>query len=494
MRVVRRWVGLSMRVCLLLSMVIWSLPTHAEVVREPYLQAVTDSSIFIVWRTKGAIEPVVQYGSKVRSLKSMSESANITVRVSSDLTGDRKLYSETEEEAQKRESRRRDDPSGDSNIYQYEVELTGLDANSEYFYAVYDGDNRLTEQDKAYRFKTLPKIGDAIPQRIWVVGDSGTGGGAQRKVYDAMLEFVDDTKRDLDMFIHVGDMAYTDGANYEFQRGFFDPYADTLKQVVVWPSMGNHEGYTSRGLTGIGPYYDAYIVPTQGEAGGVASGTEAYYSYDVGAIHFICLDSHDLDRTSSGPMAQWLREDLAQTSSEWLIAFWHHPPYTKGSHDSDKEGQLIEMREQIMPILEGHGVDLVLTGHSHVYERSMLMDGAYATPTVAEGVILDDGDGNPEGDGPYMKSAGLNPHEGTIQIVAGHGGAGVSRKGTMPVMREIIVENGSVILDIDGDTLLGHMINRDGEIRDVFSLVKRGTVEVKRVENPWRPADKGDND
>ena len=51
------------------------------------------------------------------------------------------------------------------------------------------------------------------------------------------------------------------------------------------------------------------------------------------------------------------------------------------------------MREQIMPILESHGVDLVLTGHSHIYERSMLMDGAYSTPTTVANVILDDGDG-----------------------------------------------------------------------------------------------------
>ena len=89
------------------------------------------------------------------------------------------------------------------------------------------------------------------------------------------------------------------------------------------------------------------------------------------------------------------------------------------------------------------------------------IDGAYATPTTAEGVVLDDGDGRPDGDGPYRKSAGLTPHNGTIAIVAGHGGAGVSRKGTMPIMREIVVENGSLLLDIRGDdTLTGTMIDQ----------------------------------
>ena len=145
------------------------------------------------------------------------------------------------------------------------------------------------------------------------------------------------------------------------------------------------------------------------------------------------------------------------------------------------------MRTHIMPILESGGVDLVLTGHSHIYERSMLMDGAYATPTVAENVILDDGDGDPKGDGPYKKSVGLNPNGGAVQIVAGHGGTTLRRKGTMPVMKKIIVEHGSVIVDVYGDTLSAIMLNKYGEQRDTFSIVKRGAVMLTRLVNPWQP-------
>ena len=214
--------------------------------------------------------------------------------------------------------------------------------------------------------------------RLWVVGDSGTGGRDQRRVHDAMKDFVAASGRYIDGYIHVGDMAYGDGTDREFQRNFFRIYQDTLRNTVCWPTMGNHEGKTSRGMLGFGPYYDAYVVPTNAEAGGEPSGTEAYYSYDIGDVHFVCLDSHDLDRSPTAAMAQWLRADLDHTQAKWLIAFWHHPPYTKGSHDSDREGQLIEMRENFMPILEAGGVDLVLAGHSHIYERSMLIDGATA--------------------------------------------------------------------------------------------------------------------
>jgi hypothetical protein len=114
----------------------------------------------------------------------------------------------------------------------------------------------------------------------------------------------------------------------------------------------------------------------------------------------------------------------------------------------------------------------------------MLIDGAYQTPTVAEGVVLDDGDGDPNGEGPYRKSKGLHPHQGVVQVVTGHGGAKVSRVGTSPVMKKVLVEYGSTILDINGDTLNGVMVNRAGETKDLFSIVKQGTVEPKIVASP----------
>jgi hypothetical protein len=303
-----------------------------------------------------------------------------------------------------------------------------------------------------------------------------------------MRAWVKQDGRPLDFWIHVGDMAYGTGRDVEFQSRFFESYQTTLRNSVCWPAMGNHEGHTSKGSTGIGPYYDAYWVPTRAESGGLASGTEAYYSFDHGNIHFICLDSHDLDRKPSGSMAKWLKADLEKAKAEWLIAFWHHPPYTKGSHDSDKEADLIEVRHHLLPILESGGVDLVLTGHSHIYERSMLLDGAYSTnATVAENFILDDGDGDPRGDGAYLKGAGLRPHEGVVQVVAGHSGASLGRVGTSPVMRRTLVEHGSVLVDVEGDTLVGRMINREGVERDRFSLVKRGAPMVRRLSLPWQP-------
>jgi acid phosphatase type 7 len=443
--------------------------------REPYVQLATHESIFVVWRTEGSITPVVRYGTAQERLTGEASGAAVITRFATTNknaklpAGVMKLHSAPE------------------GTYQYEVKISGLKPDTQYYYGVFDGKQRLTGRDPSYRFRTHPVPGTDRPMRFWVVGDSGTGRETQSTVHSAMLQWTEKENRPIDFYLHVGDMAYSRGRDVEFQTRFFEMYEATLRHVVCWAAMGNHEGATSKGTNGVGPYYDAYVCPTRGEAGGLASGLEAFYSFDYGRVHFVCLDSHDLDRKPTGMMAQWLKADLEDTQQDWIIAFFHHPPYTKGSHDSDREKQLIEMRTHIMPVLESGGVDVVLTGHSHIYERSMLMDGAYATPTVAENVILDDGDGDPNGDGAYRKSAGIHANEGAVQVVAGHGGTTVRRKGTMPVMKKIIAEHGSVLIDVAGDTLTGIMINKYAERRDLFSIVKRGEVMNTRLANPWQP-------
>lgn len=453
----------------------------------------TTNSMYVVWRTEGPIQPVVKFGRSINRLNrelsyvSAKTGTGIVVRVS---LGDKKETMPAKWQKYRTEEnlKLRKLHSAPIGTFQYEARLMDLTPDTKYYYAVYDGDKRLTPADESYSFTTLPPVGTRRALRFWALGDGGTGRQDQMDVYKAVLEAVAREKRPIDFWLHLGDMAYGTGRDMEFQSRFFESYELMLRSSVCWPTMGNHEGYTSKGMTGIGPYYDAYVMPRYGEAGGLSSGNEAYYSFDYANIHFICLNSHDMDRKPGGAMAKWLKADLEKAKADWLIAFWHHPPYTKGSHDSDKEKDLSEMRQHIMPIIESGGVDLVLTGHSHIYERSMLVDGAYgATNTVAENVVLDDGDGDPEGDGAYRKSAGIHPHEGTVQVVAGNAGQTLGRKGTISIMKRTIVEHGSVIVDVDRDTLTARMINKNGRMRDLFSMVKRGKVEPVRLALPWQP-------
>lgn len=455
-----------------------STPLHAEISRAPYLQLATENSIHIAWRTTHKNTPTIRYGTSNDQLDLRSSNKNTIVR---------RTAADGKDEAGLSPALLHTAPKG---TYQFEVKLTDLKPDTRYHYALYEGDKRITPNDGTYTFRTHPTPGTNRDLYFWAVGDSGTGGVHQKKVYQSMRDYTQKNKLTLDMYIHVGDMAYGSGKDREFQSNFFEIYQPTLRNTVCWPAMGNHEGFTSKGKTCIGPYYDAYITPTKGEAGGVPSGTETYYSYDYGRVHFIVLNSHDLDRRPSAAMAQWLKEDLAKTSpkkTDWLVAFWHHPPYTKGSHDSDKEKQLIEMRQHILPILESSGVDLVLTGHSHIYERSMLIDGAYDTPTTAENHVFDDGDGNIKGDGAYQKSPGLKPNEGAVQIVTGHSGQGLRRKGYSPVMRRSILEHGSCLIKVSGDTLSAIMLDKNANLADEFQIHKKKAVTPTRIAKPWKP-------
>ena len=185
--------------------------------------------------------------------------------------------------------------------------------------------------------------------------------------------------RDPDLVLELGDNAYNDGTDSEFQAKVFDIYGPLMKRVPFWSCLGNHETAQATAFVETYPYFDIYTFPKAGECGGVASGSEHYYSFDYGNVHVISLDSMTADRAPGGAMATWLANDLAATTSTWIICIFHHPPYTKGSHNSDTETPLIQMRTNLLPILEAGGVDLVLSGHSHSYERSYLLDGHYGT-------------------------------------------------------------------------------------------------------------------
>ena len=257
--------------------------------------------------------------------------------------------------------------------------------------------------DASYTFVTSPTPGTAKPTRIWVLGDSGTANSNARAVRDAYKAYMGTRRPEL--WLMLGDNAYPDGTDTEYQDAVFDMYPETLRQAALWSTLGNHDGHTADSATQSGPYYDIFTFPTNGEAGGLASGTEAYYSFDYGNIHFVCLNSYDSDRSTSGPMLTWMKNDLAATDKEWIIAFWHYPPYSKGSHDSDASSSLTKMRENALPILEDYGVDVVLGGHSHAYERSHLLDSHYGkSGTLSSSMILDSGGGREDGNGAYSKS------------------------------------------------------------------------------------------
>lgn len=375
--------------------------------------------------------------------------------------------------------------------FNHEVTLTGLTPNTTYYYSIGSANNILAPVPPAdgadFRFKTPPAAGTPSNTRIWILGDAGTAGNRdpaqQISVRDAFYAWTG--ARTPEVVLQLGDNAYNSGLDDEFQKAMFDMYPAMLRKTVFWSCLGNHETAQSTAFVDTYPYFDIYTLPTAGEAGGVASGTEHYYSFDHGNIHFISLDSMTANRAvddpttlqnEDGPMAAWLRNDLQSTTATWIIAFFHHPPYTKGSHDSDTEIEHVQMRQNFLPILEAGGVDLTLGGHSHIYERSYLLDGHYGSSgTLTSAMKINGGDGRVAGNGAYVKPLNDGGHKGAVHAVAGSAGHATFSQpdGPHPAFFITLLQLGSLVLDIDGDTLNATFVRENGTTPDTFTITKQ---------------------
>ena len=174
-------------------------------------------------------------------------------------------------------------------------------------------------------------------------------------------------------------------------------------------------------------------------------------------------------------MMTWLEADLAANDKEWIIAFWHRAPYSRGSANSDTYGQQSALRQNAVPILERYGVDLVLTGHTHAYERSYLIDGHYGlSDTFTDAMKKNPGDGSATGDGTYQKPATVGaPHAGAVYVVAGNAGV-IKTGGSLdhPAMAVSFRILGSMVLDVNGNRLDAIFLGSTGDIWDAFTILK----------------------
>ncbi len=404
--------------------------TPVVITRGPYLQSGTPSCVRIRWRTSKATDSRVRYGTTAANLDLTADDAAITT--------------------------------------EHEILLTGLSASTTHFYSIGTTAGVLAG-DESYFFVTAPLSNATGTTRVWVLGDSGTANSNAIAVRDAYYTFTGNVPTNL--WLMLGDNAYVDGTDADYQRAVFDMYPTMLRQSVLWPTIGNHDTAQATTVPPTLPYLQIFSLPAGAEAGGVASGTEKYYSFDYANIHFVCLDSMTSSRSSTGPMLTWLQNDLAATTKSWIIAFWHHPPYSKGSHDSDVEIELREMRQNALPILEDYGVDLVLSGHSHSYERSYLIDSHYGLSTqFVSSMKKDGGSGRPEDTGPYRKVTG--PHNGAVYAVAGSSGQIAAGSLNHPAMFISMSNLGSLVLDVTGNRLDVKFIRETGAIDDSFTIVK----------------------
>lgn len=450
-----------MKLSLLLPFLLAIQPLLAQsLTRGPYLQMGTQTAATIRWRTDVPTVGRVMYGLAANALTgSVTESVSTT---------------------------------------EHEVRLTGLTPDQSYFYSVGTTSGVLQQGPDNY-FLTAPPADTKRKIRIASFGDCGFTwiGTNQADVRNGFLSFRGNTP--VDLWNLIGDNSY-EGEDAHFQYNFFTPFGSTmLKNMMLFAVPGNHD-YSNRSDLAAShaiPYFDIFTLPTNGEVGGVPSGTEQWYSYDYGPIHIVMLDGYGTqtingverkfyDDTTSHPQVQWLKQDLAANSKRWTIVYQHFPPYSQGSHNSETEADLIAIRQRINPILERYGVDLVLTGHSHNYERSWPIHDQYGP--------MSDFTNNPaayrfpqhNSTGRYDGSAGSCPYvttsekrkQGTVYVVTGS--AGAFDPNPTPNTHAVMVKSekvigGSFFLEIEDNRLDAKFIQNNPPgyvIGDQFTMMK----------------------
>ncbi len=371
---------------------------------------------------------------------------------------------------------------------EHEVRVTGLTADTKYYYSV--GTITAVLQGDANNYvRTAPAAGASRKISIAAFGDCGTNSlNRQSGSLTAYRNYLSNNNLEAaDAWILLGDNAYSSGTEAEYTSNFFNAYGSTiLKNHKLYPSPGNHDYAQSvtRQADHDVPYYSLFNLPANAECGGVASGTEHYFSYNIGDVHFLSLNSHGIENGGTtrmydtlGAQAVWVKQDLAANTKPWVIAYWHHPPYTMGSHNSDTETELVNIRQNFIRILERYGVDMVLVGHSHDYERSYLLDGYYGNEssfnvgTHAKTSSSGKYDGSTNSC-PYVPAAG--PNHGTVYILSGSAGASGTTQSGYPhnAMPWSINDGGMTFIEVEGNRLDQKFIRMDGTIWDKFTMMK----------------------
>ena len=186
----------------------------------------------------------------------------------------------------------------------------------------------------------MPARPDSL--KFAVIGDTGTGGRPEFDVGQQMAAAR--AKFPFELVLMLGDNMYGRQAPQDFVEKFERPYAPLLQAgVLFYATLGNHDNQSNR-------FYKGFNM-----------GGERYFSYVKKNVRFFVLDSNSLDP----PQRSWLDEALGRSQEDWKICYFHHPLYS----DAGRHGSDVSLRVALEPMLVKHGVDVVFSGHDHIYER-----------------------------------------------------------------------------------------------------------------------------
>lgn len=259
-------------------------------------------------------------------------------------------------------------------------------------------DIRLPLKDKSVRFA--------------IIGDSGTGDQQEYEVAQRMEQYRQATH--FDFVIMLGDNIYGGHSPHDFVKKFEQPFKPLLDAgVKFYASLGNHDDPDDERL------YKPFNM-----------GGQRYYAFRKEEVAFFALDSNYMDPAQ----LSWVDQNLKNSQGKWKICFFHHPLYNDGRH----HGADVDLRARLLPSFERYGVNVVFSGHEHVYER-------------------------------------MKPEDNINFFVLGNSGKLMSHdfRSQGERVKGFDSDRGFMLVEISGDTLYFQTITRSGETIDSGSIVNQ---------------------
>jgi hypothetical protein len=324
---------------LLLFLLTGHLAIFGQVVdRYPYIQQPTQNGALIAWNTAQADVGTLTWGNSPSNLNNTLSDPNA--------------------------------------IEKHHFSLSNLQPNTQYFYQVTNPNGFTSAVEHFWTAKTPTQNSVSFLH----YGDCGYDNAIQNQIAGLMEQ------EDVDFAVVAGDVDQGVGTNYD--NVFFGVYQNMLARDCHFTAIGNHDIISNGGID----FFDAFFQPTNNP-----QGVENYYTFTWGNAKFICLDSNG-DYSPGSDQHNFLLDEMRCNEHQWLFVFFHHPPWTNAWdplyyvpfqewHNYDGED---DMRTDLVPYFEQYGVDFVLNGHSHCYQRGNMNGVEYVISGGAGSAITDD--------------------------------------------------------------------------------------------------------
>lgn len=301
----------------------------------------------------------------------------------------------------------------------WQVKLGVIQNKKSFRYQIYDKE----------RFTDWYEIKRDANFKFSIYGDNRTGWG-DSAVHKQILKKI--AEENPAFILHTGDMvAYGNQLNQ--WDLFFQTAPDVLAQTPFLPTIGNHD------ISAANWYYRFFPV---------SQDKEMFYAFEYGQAHFICLDTTQPVHHSTKQY-----RFLEKTLKKWqgkspIIVYMHHPPFSAGKHGSERK-----VREQLVPLFEKYGVDLVMSGHDHSYQR-------------------------------------IGPINGVTYIVTGGGGAPLVNTKPNAEIQNFKTLHHFITFRVRRDQIIGEVKNERGVVEDFFQILHRNNPIPHEKLQDWPELEK----